>query len=304
MTSMTRKQLWLQLLLYPGHTLPTAAAPVMVAGGLAWRDGVFASVPLALFLLSSWLVHVAGVFVDNHELLRRHPSLAEHPELLEAVADRRLALSTLRAAIGLCMVLAVLSGGWLLWLGGWPVVLVGAIGVASSLAYHGWPVSYAKWGVAEPVFLFMFGVVAVAAPYYLQALSSAPAAPQMPWAVYVVGLPVGALITNVLIIDDLRDRHWDALKGWRTVAVRWGPRGSRIEFGGLMAMAFLAPPLMAVLEFGPSVLLPLLTLPLAYQALRAVLELDDATALVPWTPRMARLGFAYAALLAVGLAIS
>ncbi|MBI4446052.1 MAG: hypothetical protein HY645_09080 [Acidobacteria bacterium] len=36
-----RRKLWLSMLLYPGHTLPTAAAPVLVACGLAVREGVF-----------------------------------------------------------------------------------------------------------------------------------------------------------------------------------------------------------------------------------------------------------------------
>ncbi len=302
MAAMTRNRLWAQLLIYPGHTLPTAAAPVLVAAGLAWRDGVFAPLPLALFLLSSWLVHLAGVLFDNHELLRRHPGLPEHPELVEAVADRTLALSTIRSAIVLCMVLALATGAWLLWLGGPPFVWVGALGVVASLGYHGWPLSYAKWGLAEPIFFLMFGVVAVAAPYQLQALQVLPQAPAPPWTAWLVGLPVGALITNVLIIDDMRDRHWDARKGWRTVAVRWGLRGSRTEFVALMALAYLAPPLLWWLGFGPGALLPMLTLPLAMQASRAILALDDAKALLPWTPRVARLALLYAALQAVGLA--
>lgn len=53
---------------------------------------------------------------------------------------------------------------------------------------------------------------------------------QTPWPVWVVGLPCGALVTNVLIIDDIRDRHFDRVKGWRTVAVRFGLVGSRCCF--------------------------------------------------------------------------
>jgi 1,4-dihydroxy-2-naphthoate octaprenyltransferase len=306
---MTRNGLWTKLLLYPGHTLPTAAAPVLVGTGLAWREGVFAPWPVALFFLSSWLVHVAGVFADNHELLHRHPTLPEHPELLEAVADRTLALSTLRAAIGLCLGLALLCGGYLLFIGGLLGVGIGAVGVVSSLGYHGRLLQYTRWGLADPVFFFMFGVLAVAATYYFQAVSLAPGGAwlsrwtPMPASAWWVGLPVGALVTSVLVIDDIRDRVWDARKGWRTGAVRWGLRWSRTEFTLLMLVAYAAPLAMAAGGMGIGLLLPLLTLPWAWQAVRVIRRESDPKALLPWTPRVALLGLAYAALLGLGLAL-
>ena len=59
------RDIWVRLLLYPGHTLPTAAAPVLVAAGLAARDGLLAPLPLAIAFLGSWLIHVGGVFFPN-----------------------------------------------------------------------------------------------------------------------------------------------------------------------------------------------------------------------------------------------
>jgi 1,4-dihydroxy-2-naphthoate octaprenyltransferase len=304
-----RRQLWTRLLLYPGHTLPTAAAPVLVGVGLAWRDGVFSGWPALLFLLGSWLVHVAGVFADQYTLIRDHPALREHPELLDALAHRTLALSTLATAIGLCLGLAMLFGAVLLWLSGPWVLVIGLVGILSSLGYHWGPWSYAKRGLADPVFFVMFGAVAVAATYLVQAAAlPSPAnwwqrTAHLPWAAWWVGLPVGALVTSVLVIDDIRDRHWDAQKGWRTPAVRWGLHFSRVEFAVLVALAYAAPPGMWVLGWGVGALLPLLTAPLAWQALQAVGHHADTQALLPWTPKVARLGLIYATLQAVGLAL-
>src|SRR5512138_1014559 len=95
----TARIIWIDLLLYPTHSLPTAAAPVLVGLGLAWRDGVLAPLPALVAFLGSWFVHVAGVFADNHELLRRHPGLQEHPELDAAIADGSLTLGQIKAAI-------------------------------------------------------------------------------------------------------------------------------------------------------------------------------------------------------------
>src|SRR5579864_2273457 len=43
--SPSRRDLWLHWMIYPGHSLPTAAAPVLVAMALAARDHVFAALP-------------------------------------------------------------------------------------------------------------------------------------------------------------------------------------------------------------------------------------------------------------------
>ena len=69
LTPLTAREIWIRLLLYPSHTLPTAAAPVLVGIGLAVRDQIFAPWPMLIGFLASWLVHVGGVFNDNYELL-------------------------------------------------------------------------------------------------------------------------------------------------------------------------------------------------------------------------------------------
>lgn len=303
------RQLWLRLLLYPGHTLPTAAVPVLVGTGLAARDGVAAGAVALWFLLGTWLVHVAGVFADQYTLIKQHPDLPEHPELLQALADRRLTLSTLATAIAGSLALGLACGAVLLWWCGPWVLVIGLVGVAASLAYHWGPWPYAARGLADPIFFLMFGVVAVAATYFVQAASVAAPGPwwqrsaQLPAAVWWMGLPVGALVTAVLVIDDIRDRAWDARKGWRTAAVRWGLAFSRAEFAALLAGAYVMPVVLWVLGWGAWNLLPLLTAPLAWQALQAVRRFDDTHSLLPWTPRVARLGLVYAALQALGLVL-
>src|SRR3954469_9226127 len=87
-----RKHIWVDLLLYPTHTLPIAAAPVMVGAALAARDDVFAPLAVVLAFLGSWLIHPPGLFTDPHELLRRHPQAVEHPDLTNALQDGTLTL--------------------------------------------------------------------------------------------------------------------------------------------------------------------------------------------------------------------
>jgi 1,4-dihydroxy-2-naphthoate polyprenyltransferase len=293
----TRGEVWRRKLLYPGHTLPTAAAPVLVACGLAARDHAFSAAPALLALLAGWLIQLGGVLTDNYENLDAQPEDREHPELVEALRTGTLTLKQLKAAILACYGIALLAGVALIVLAGPLVLWIGLASIAASWLYSAGPCPIGKLGLADPLFFAFFGVVSVAGAYYVQAQA-------LPFHVLAFGLPVGALTTNILIVDDIRDRDFDAVKGKRTVAVRFGAKWSRAEFLALVALAYLAPPWFWLgLGFSAWVLLPWLTLPLAFGTARAVLALDGYEPLLPVTPRAGRLLLAYCALLAVGAAV-
>ena len=196
-------------------------------------------------------------------------------------------------------------------IGGTLAFVIGVIGIASGYFYAGGPQPYVKHGLADPIFLAMFGVVAVAGTYYIQwaAMHSAAshgldALQQLPRDVFLVGLPIGALVTNVMLVDDIRDRHFDAVKGWHTFAVRFGLRGIRGEFLALTALAYLLPLVYwSWLGFSAWIFLPLLTLPLAYKVARAVCRFDQTRDLLRMSPMASYLSLAYAALLALGIAL-
>ncbi|WP_171162058.1 prenyltransferase [Usitatibacter palustris] len=305
----TRKRIWVDLLVYPTHTLPIAAAPVMVGAALASHDHVFAPMAVALAFLGSWLIHLAGLFTDTHELLRRYPQEVEHPDLTNALRDGTLTLGQLKVAIAACLLVVIPVAVCFLVVGGVNALAIGVVGVVASFGYSVSARPYTTLGIAEPIFFAMFGIVAIAGTYYAQIAWLAAAASQpvpslaaLPPAAYLVGLPVGALVTNILLIDDLEDRQFDTRKGWRTVAVCFGPAGSRLLYCLLSLLAYLAPLVLWALGYTAWVLLPLVTLPLALRILPVVMTHDDEPTLEPMTAKAALLTFTYAALLAIGIA--
>jgi 1,4-dihydroxy-2-naphthoate octaprenyltransferase len=306
-----RRNVWIDLLLYPTHTLPTAAAPVIVGVGLAVHNGVFSAVPAAIAFGASWLIHVGGVFTDNYQLLTRHKDIPEHPELTDAVNDGSLRLSRLWWAIAACFILAALTAPYLTSVAGVAVLLFGALGILASLGYSVSRFSLCRLGIADPVFFVMFGIVAVAGIYYVQAVPAYAATsdwrivPQaLPLSAFVLGLPVGAIVTNILLIDDIRDREFDARKGWRTEPVRFGVGWTRLEFVALMLFAYLIPVWFWLgLHYSPWILLPLLTLPVAAGITRVICTQLQIDRLFPMTPKAAGLALQYAVLLGVGIAV-
>src|ERR1039457_2516805 len=106
----TRRDVWVDMLLYPRHTIPTALAPVVVASALAHHDGVFAAGPAAAAFLAGWLVQLGGVVTDNYNNLRRHGDDLEHPRFVEALRAGVVTFAQLRNAIIACFVVAILAG--------------------------------------------------------------------------------------------------------------------------------------------------------------------------------------------------
>jgi 1,4-dihydroxy-2-naphthoate octaprenyltransferase len=304
----SRREIWTRKLLYPGHTLPTAAAPVIVAIGLAIHDRVFAFVPALLAFLAGWLIQFAGVVTDNWENLVQQPDDREHPELVDAVRTGLITLPGLKTTIIVCYGVALVAGLYLAYIGGAPVVAIGVLSIIASWAYSAgsWPLG--RLGLADPLFFLFFGVVSVIGTYYVQSaavLGTGSWRAGFPATAFAVSLPIGALMTSILIIDDIRDRDFDVGKGKKTVAVRFGRNWSRAELIALMTLANLAPFWFWLrLGLGAWTLLPLLTLPLAYWTTRAVCTRHQFLELVPMTPRAAMLGLGYSVLLAVGLAVS
>ena len=306
-SAMTRRRIWSDLLLYPAHTLPIAAAPVMIAVALSLRHHVFAFLPALLGFIASWLIHTAGLLYNYYELLLRYPDNREHPELVQAYWDGELRSSTLARAIIACLALAALTIPYLWEVAGWPVAVLGLIGLAASMSYAGGPLEYARHGLSELVFFIMFGVVAVIGIYYAEAASVfgdwREAFATLPPEVWVLGLPSAALIDNVLIIDDMCDRESDRSKGWRTGAVRFGRRWA---LGGCLVLTCFAyaAPLWFWWEFGFSawIFLPLVTLPFAILILRMLHSRTQAEELDA-SARGAFLAFFFSLLLAIGIAV-
>src|SRR6185295_15397612 len=100
-------------------------------------------------------------------------------------------------------------------------------------------------------------------------------------------IPVGALATAILVVNNLRDRTTDVHAGKRTLAVRFGRRAALLEYALLLVAAY-AVPLALALSGRPAAALPLLTLPLAVMLMRA-LAATDGPALNPLLAATAQL---------------
>jgi 1,4-dihydroxy-2-naphthoate octaprenyltransferase len=209
----------------------------------------------------------------------------------------------------LTFAVAILLGTYLVAVGGVPILVVGLLSVASGVAYTGGPYPLGYHGLGDLFVFVFFGLVAVAGTFYVQAASAVAGVPvgippgTLPLAAVVAGVGPAALSTNILVVNNLRDREEDARADKRTLVVRFGRAAGRAEYLAMLALAAAVPLWFLGRGHGPAVLLPLLSLPYAAVVTRTVLTETSGAALNPALERTGKLLAAYAALFALGLAL-
>ena len=254
------------------------------------------------------LLQVAANFANDLSDFRRGADTDARQGPVRVAATGLVTERQLEVAIGIVILLAGIVGLWLATIGGPILVALGALAIVAALAYTGGPFPYGYRALGEVFVFVFFGLVAVVGTAYLQALRLDP-------VFFAASMPPGALITAILVVNNLRDIPTDTAAGKRTLAVVLGERRTQGEFGGLLGLAYAIPVLLAlawVLGARPAgdpwvlaflVLLPLLTVPLTRPLLRTVASFGERRELNLVLKGTARLSLVFGLLFAVGLAV-
>ncbi len=210
-------------------TLPAAAAPVVLGTAFAVADGAFHAGAALCALAGALLIQVGTNYANDAEDSARGADTAERVGPRRAVNEGWVTAAQMRTAAALAFGAAFLSGLFLVWRGGWPILALGLVAIASGYAYTKGRYALAYTGLADVFVLVFFGPVAVGGTYLVQALA-------LPAWVLVAGIGPGALATAILIANNVRDVEQDRAANKRTLVVRFGR-----EFGiGLYMMCFVA----------------------------------------------------------------
>jgi 1,4-dihydroxy-2-naphthoate polyprenyltransferase len=122
------------------------------------------------------------------------------------------------------------------------------------------------------------------------------------YPVFIASLSCGALATNILVVNNLRDTDTDRKVGKRTLGVLFGDNFLRLEYTVLLMVACAIPPHFYVQEgFNVAVFIPYLSLPLGLVALRSVWFDYDKRMLNGTLIRTAAFMTVYGFLLCIGL---
>jgi 1,4-dihydroxy-2-naphthoate octaprenyltransferase len=283
---------------------------VVVGLGAALESGAAFRFDTALgCLVVAILLQVVANFANDLSDFRRGADTPDRQGPLRVAAAGLVTERELEVAIGVAIGIAGIVGLWLAYVGGPVLLVLGLLAVVAALAYTGGPWPYGYRGLGEVFVFVFFGLVAVVGTAYLQAGRLDP-------VFFAAAIPPGALITAILVVNNLRDIPTDRAAGKRTLAVVLGRERTADEYVLLLAVAYLVPLVLFVVwalggvPEGSSaiwilgVLLPLVTVALAMPLVRVVRGFEEPRQLNLVLKGTARLAFAFSVLFAIGLALA
>jgi len=239
--------------------------------------------------VGSALIQIGTNFANDYYDAVKGADTADREGFTRVTQSGLISPEQVKLATAVTFGLAILTGTYLVYVGGLPILVIGLVSVFCGWAYTGGPYPLGYHGLGDLFVFVFFGLVAVTGTYYVQAAAvlAEPLATTIPdgtipLEAVVASLPVAGISTAILVVNNVRDLETDAETGKRTLAVRLGYRWSRLEYVAMLALAYVVPVwFWLAAGFGPGVLLPLVTLPYAAMVARTVCTRTDGEALNP-----------------------
>jgi 1,4-dihydroxy-2-naphthoate octaprenyltransferase len=278
-------------------TLLAAVAPVLVGSGLAISEGVFRWDAFIATLIAAVLINMAANFANDASDAHRGADTEHRIGPPRAVATGLLTAH--QVWIGTVMVLGIAAGLgiYLAVISSWVIIAIGGASIIAMAGYTGGPWPYGYRGLGEVFVFVFFGLVAVVGSRYVHDATA-------PRAAWLLAVPVGFLVTAILVANNVRDIDTDTVAGKRTLAVRIGRPATRMLFGCLVGGAFaLVAGYVAAGVIPTGSLLCLVALPLALMPVRTVATAIDGPALVKALKATARLNAVFGLLLGIGVSL-
>ena len=251
------------------RTLGAAIVPVVAGCALAVAAGGFDPLASALALACAILIQIATNYFNDAIDHVKGADTAERLGPIRATSAGLLSARAMMTGGAASLVIATLLAIPLVLHGGWPILALGVVSLFLAYAYTGGPFPLAYLGLGEIFVVLFFGLFAVAGTFYLNTLEWSVAAA-------LAGLQIGLHSSVLLAVNNLRDLETDRAANKRTLAARFGLTFARRENAVLVIAPFVLGILWLPLGFFWALLLPLMTLPLAWWLARACLEAQPA----------------------------
>lgn len=214
--------------------LPASVSPALVALSYVFylnKTGAIGEVNRAngiVALLGVVLFHLAG------NLIGEYHDFVSGVDVKEKTGPRRLIVEGLFKPgtvlyYGYTMLFAGIGVGvWLFLKSGWPLLIIGGIGIISSTLYY----KFKYAGLGDLLIFVCYGLsIAMGMVYVMTG--------QLIWKTLLVVVPTGLLVVAILHANNTRDMLQDKAAGIRTRAMILGLEGSQVAYQTLLLVSYL-----------------------------------------------------------------
>ncbi len=196
----------------------------------------------ALVIFTGLLLQIAVNLINDHRDIHNHQF--SDSQKLAIKRNTRIGFSI--------MLLAIISGLYMVSIRGWPLLVLGLFGIFGAWGYTGGQINYKQRGLGILfVFLFM-GVLLIGGSYYV--LSGT-----YNWNTFWLSLPFSLLSSLLLLSNELRDYEEDLAAGIKTLSVRLGYKNGVRLYYWLVALVYLISALLYQAEILDGLMLLLVT---------------------------------------------
>ena len=275
-------------------TLWAAVVPVVVGTAMAIQAGGFHALSAFFALLGALLIQVGTNYINDYYDFLKGADTVSRKGPVRALQSGLVSPETTRRAAALVFGLAVVDGLYLVWRGGWPVLLIGILSIIAGVLYTAGRYSLAYLGLADVFVVVFFGPVAVGGTYYVQTLGINP-------VVLFASLGPGLLSAAILLVNNVRDVDEDRRAGKKTLVVRLGRRVGVMLYALSAFVAGIIPAILYVATGEhPWAMTALVVLPLSVPIVRTLATSRDPSTLNPMLGATSRLLLIYGLLFSVG----
>ena len=277
-------------------TLLAAVVPVLVGSALAISMKKFFLPYSVVALLCSILIQIGTNFTNDLYDFLKGSDTVKRKGPRRVLASGLITVKEMKFAIVIVFGLAFVFGLYLVYSVGLLILWVGIISIIAGIIYTAGPFPLAYNGLGDLFVFLFFGVVGTMGTFYLHTQ-------EISLLSFVASIPVGALITNILIVNNYRDIEEDREANKRTLAVLLGRNFTRWQYILLISVCYLIS-LILNFQFNFSfwIFLPYLTLPITIILVRMLYKYrgEELNKTLELTARFAGL---YGLLFSIGLII-
>jgi 1,4-dihydroxy-2-naphthoate polyprenyltransferase len=214
-------------------SLTAAAVPVLFGTALAYKDGAFAWGPFLAMLFGSLLIQAATNMFNEFYDEQRGLDVAGTVGIAGSIVSGRVTSRSVLIGALLCYTLALFLGIYLIYVGGWSILVLGCLCALGGYLYSAGPRPIAYTPASEAaVFVFM-GVLIVVIAYAVQAGGFPPYVP-------LAALPIGGPVAAILLANNIRDLVSDRRGGRRTLPIVFGREVAVLIYRALLLEAYVA----------------------------------------------------------------
>lgn len=203
-------------------TLWAGTCPVLLAAALAITHGSKSYGLALVILVTAVTIQVIANLVNDYiDGIKGTDTNRLGPT--RVVASGLISAAEIKKGIYVCVAVCLLLGLVLVFRGGWPILLIGVLGIICAVWYSYGPLALSYSGLADLFVFVFFGPVATAGTYYLMTL-------QWSYLATMLGIAPGLISIAILTANNARDYHSDLASGKKTLAVRFGLNFARFEY--------------------------------------------------------------------------